>query len=38
MPHAGFVDYEKPYVTHEILMLEDRVWREYKVDVLMGLG
>lgn len=38
MPNAGFVDYGKLYVTHEMLMMEDRVWGEYKADVMMGLG
>ena len=34
IPITGFIDYIKPYITHEILMQENKIWKEYKLDVL----
>lgn len=34
IPITGFIDYLKPYITHEILMQENKIWKEYKLDVL----
>ena len=36
IPISGFIYYEKPYITHEILMQENKIWKEYKNDILRG--
>lgn len=34
IPITGFIYYEKPYITHEVLTQENKIWKEYKMDIL----
>ena len=36
LPISGYVRYEEPYITNEVLMQENKIWKEFKTDFLQS--